>query len=200
MNINIYKIAWMILGTMLISSCASTDVKDSATSAYQAYFQACQTNDEEKAKQMLDESDAFVCPDEQLTETFPTDPEFVLIAKNANTLILESNGWKLSPTVLPYPNESTTVIYQLKYVLKNHNSKQFLAMMNDDIAGRYAGLTDDTMAASAELNDLYASLAATRIPWFRYDSTHAYFEIPDWKITFEWMNDKWVLIELKRYE
>ena len=200
MNRTIYKTSWVILMTALIASCASTDVRDTATAAYQSYFQACRLNDEEKASQMLEESDSMTCPDEQVADLFPDDPSFVLIAENYNPLILESNGWKFSPIAFPHPGEPTTIIYQFKYILKNHNSQQFLALTNDDIASRYAGLTDETMASSAELNDLYASLAATRIPWYRYDSSHAYFEIPDWKITFEWTNGRWVIVELKRYE
>lgn len=189
-----------IIGILYITGCASSDIRQKPVQTYQAYLTACQTHQMEKAESLLHESAPDPCPSEDILSDLPQNPQFDLMAQNGDeTFIYENGGWKWTANHLPLQDEVLTAFSKLKYALKTHDISKFKSMLLGDVVHSFSMMTDESLASNADLNDLYASMAVTQVPWYRLDSDQAYFELPSWKLTFKYKNGEWRLIEMSKH-
>ena len=200
LNIIVPNVLVGLICVLFLTGCASSDLSQTSQESYLEYLYACQNDDMDAAGSMLLDEAPNPCPLNDVLEGLSEDTSFELISHNGDEVfIYERDGWKWTPTLMPHPDEVLTAFADLKYALKNHDFQRFIALLSKSLALKFAGITAESMASNADLNDLYASMAVTQVPWYRLDNAQAFFEIPGWKLTFEWLGNQWLLLDLTHH-
>ena len=162
------------LSALFLGGCAASEPRDSARSAYEAYYDACLSHHDDDARQMLVASREAPCPD----ELDPPSDAPILIARRGETTLYHDGHWHiLGGYALDSPE---MVLRRLMYAVKNNDIAEISSLLGNSVD---ASAIAEWLKTS-EANEFYAEIALHGAPQIAHDGPLATCELLGKALTF----------------